>query len=354
MKKSGFYLAATLLAAGHAHAQSAVTLYGIVDQSIRFTNNANAQNGSNVVLTNGAVTNSRFGFKGEEDLGAGMKAIFRLENGFDPQTGQANQNGRLFGRYSYVGLDSAYGTVKLGRQNTEGFNLFGEFDPLTVGNYTANSWAYFITGGRIDNAVSYDGKFGGLNLGATYGFGEQAGSASRNAYAGGRAVYAQGNASIGAVYQVQRDAANNMAKMWGLAGSYGIGAARLFLGYVGGSDATGGVDQALNDSSVNVSYGAFAANPHKDRTLYTGITYQASPVLALTGALYYSAMKNVNGIADNDGRRYTGVLLAEYSLSKRTQLYATLDYNKVRDGAATELPGSNSQTGAALGIRHSF
>jgi len=184
LKKSGFYLAATLLAAGHAHAQSAVTLYGIVDQSIRFTNNANAQNGSNVVLTNGAVTNSRFGFKGEEDLGAGMKAIFRLENGFDPQTGQANQNGRLFGRYSYVGLASAYGTVKLGRQDTEGFNLFGEFDPLTVGNYTANSWAYFITGGRIDNAISYDGKFGGLNVGATYGFGEQAGSASRNAYAG--------------------------------------------------------------------------------------------------------------------------------------------------------------------------
>lgn len=354
MKKSGFHLAFAMLAAGNACAQSSVTLYGIVDQSIRFTTNANAQNNNNVVVANGAITNSRFGIKGVEDLGAGMKAIFQLENGFDPQTGQMNQNGRLFGRYSYVGLESNYGTIKLGRQTTEGFNLFGEFDPLTVGNYTANSWAYFITGGRLDNALSYDGKFGGLNVGATYGFGEQAGSASRNSYAGGHAVYTQGNASIGATYQVQRDAANNMQKMWGLAGSYGIGAARLFLGYVGGQDAIGSVDQSLNDSSVSVNYGAFAANPRKDRTLYTGITYQASPVLALTGALYYNKIKNVNGIADNDGTRYAGVLLAEYSLSKRTQLYGTLDYNKVKDGAVTELPGSNSQLGTAVGIRHSF
>ena len=69
---------------GTAFAESDVTLYGIVDQSVRFTNNSNAANDNLVQLTNGAITNSRWGLKGEEDLGGGLKALFRLENGFDP------------------------------------------------------------------------------------------------------------------------------------------------------------------------------------------------------------------------------------------------------------------------------
>src|ERR1700761_6663448 len=84
---------------GTAFAQSNVTLYGIVDQSVRFTNNSNAANDNQVQLTNGAITNSRWGLKGDEDLGGGLKAVFRLESGFDPQTGKLNQGGRLFGRY---------------------------------------------------------------------------------------------------------------------------------------------------------------------------------------------------------------------------------------------------------------
>jgi predicted porin len=339
---------------GTAFAQSSVTLYGIVDQSIRYTNNSNATNDSQVQLTNGAITNSRWGLKGDEDLGGGMKALFRLESGFDPQTGQLNQGGRLFGRYAYVGISSNLGTFTLGRQGTEAFNFFGDFDPLTVGNYTANSWPFFMTIGRIDNTATYAGKFGGLNVGATYGFGNQAGSLSRDSYWGMRVSYDLGPASFGGTYQQMRDANNNIQRMWGVGAKYAIGPATLFAGYMGGQDGTGFVDESLNDPSRTVTTGSFADNQRRDMTLYTGLTYQATPELNLTGAFYYDDMKNVNGFAGNTGERYTGVLLAEYALSKRTQVYGTVDFNKVSGGAYTELPGRDNQTGVAVGIRHLF
>lgn len=72
----------------------------------------------------------------------------------------------------------------------------------------------------------------------------------------------------------------------------------------------------------------------------------------LTGAFYYDAIRNVNGVGGNGGKRRAGVLEAEYALSKATQLYASADYNQVCGGAATEMPGRDNQTGVALGLRH--
>lgn len=360
MKKSALTLAIGTLLAGSAYAQSSVTLYGIVDQSIRYTSNANASDDGLVELTNGAITNSRWGIKGSEALGNNLKAIFQLEGGFDPDTGRANQNNSLFGRQAYVGLAGDFGTIKLGRQYTEGFNLFGDFDPLTIGNYTANAWPFFLTQLRNNNVVSYDGKFGGLNVGASYGFGETPGSVRTNQYWGARASYTYGPFGIGGVYQEIRVGADNKQQMWGVAGKYTIGAAKLFLGYIGGKDQTGVIDTAYMNADPTLSRNPvpagsnWAANPRKDTIGYVGATYQLTPALALTGAFYYDDIEDKNGIAGNDGKRYTGVLLAEYALSKRTQVYGTVDYNKVKDGAITELPGKSNQTGVAVGIRHIF
>lgn len=372
MKKSALTLALGTLFAGSAYAQTSVTLYGIVDQSIRYTTNSNANDDGLVQLTNGAITNSRWGIKGSEALGNNLKAIFQLENGFDPDTGRANQGGSLFGRQAYVGLSGDFGTVKLGRQYTEGFNFFGDFDPLTIGNYTANAWPFFLTQFRNNNVISYDGKFGGLNVGASYGFGETPGSMSSNQYWGARAAYTFGPFGVGGVYQEVRDGAGNKQQMWGAAGKYSFGAAKVFLGYLGGKDHTrvsvngalqgyGMVDSLMNwDTSQGTTRNAVpvggdpVANPRKDTIGYVGLTYQLTPALALTGAFYYDDIENKNGIAGNDGKRYTGVLLAEYALSKRTQVYGTVDYNKVKDGARTELPGKSNQTGVAVGIRHIF
>ncbi len=361
MKKSALTLAIGTLLAGSAYAQSSVTLYGIVDQSIRFQTNADGQNHSQTQLTNGAITNSRWGLKGSEALGNNLKAIFQLENGFDPDTGKANQGGRMFGRQAYVGLAGDFGTVKLGRQYTEGFNFFGDFDPLTIGNYDNNAWPFFLTQFRSDNVVSYSGAFGGLNVGASYGFGEVAGSVTKNQYWGTRASYAVGPFAFGGVYQEIRDANSNKQQMWGAAGKYSIGPAKIFLGYIGGKDNTGMIDAnfftpapALNSVNTVTVPRNYQANPRKDMIGYIGATYQATPALALTGVFYGDHIKNTNGVGNTSGNRYTGVLLAEYSLSKRTQVYGTVDYNKVTGGAKTQMPGKDNQLGLAAGIRHIF
>jgi predicted porin len=341
-----------LLSAATAMAQSQVTLYGVVDQSIRYTNHADADNDGQVQLTNGAVTNSRWGMLGSEDLGDGLKAIFRLESGFSPNTGQGDS--ALFDRYSYVGLSGKSGTVKFGLQPTEGFNLFAELDPLTIGNYPGNMWLYYLTMGRAPNAVSYENTLGNLVLGASYSFGGQPGSVSRDSYWGTRVTYKIGDLKVGAVYQSTRDDNNRQQQMWGAIGRYTVGPANLFLGYLGGIDETGILDEALNAPGRTVTYGSSVANPRRDAILITGATYQVVPAVTVTGALYAGRTRAVNGLPDNTGRRYTGVLLAEYALSAGTQLYGTVDYNKVSGGTVTELPGTSNQTGVAVGIRHIF
>ncbi|WP_454726032.1 MULTISPECIES: porin [Cupriavidus] len=338
---------------GSTLAQGEITLYGIVDQSLRLTSNADAQGRSQKQLTNGAITNSRWGLKGEEALGGGMTALFLLESGFEPQTGTVNMN-RLFGRYAYVGLTGGLGTVTLGRQGTESFNFAGDFDPLTVGNYLANAWPFFVTIGRIDNAVAYAGHFGGLRLGATYGFGEQPGGLRPNAYRGVRVTYDLGPASFGGTYQEQRNLAGDVQRMWSVGAKYASGPATVFLGYMGGRDATGSIDSVLNAPGRTIAPGLAAQFPRRDMIFHAGIRYQATPALTLTGAIYHDGMNNINGLAGNTGKRRTGVLLAEYAFSRRSQIYATADYNKVSGGAYTALPGKRNQAGVAIGMRHVF
>lgn len=97
-----------------AHAQSSVTLYGIVNEGIDYINN---QSGGSVVgLIRGQTNGSRWGLRGAEDLGGGMKAVFDLENGFDGSAGTLSQGGRLFGRSAWMGLQTPYGRLTFGRQ----------------------------------------------------------------------------------------------------------------------------------------------------------------------------------------------------------------------------------------------
>ncbi|ANA33219.1 Outer membrane porin protein [Ralstonia mannitolilytica] len=376
MKKSAILVAVGALFAGSAYAQSSVTLYGIVDATIHYTTNANANGNSLLALDNGAVSNSRWGLKGNEDLGGGNKALFVLESGFDPDTGRGN-GGALFNRQAFVGLsNSSMGTVTLGRQYNFGFTMGGNFDPLGVGNYLENSWVYYgVTGLRTSNMLKYEGKWNGLYVGAGYGFGEKAGSAADNRYMGGAISYEFGPAMIGGFYQQQQDStpAGNKQKVWGVGGNYTIGPAKLFLGYINSSDGTGCVSASTcagDNSTFGLNlYGIAAgagtapgATKRKDHIGLGGVTYQVTPALALTGAFYYDSISNAALASGNDGKRYTGVLLAEYSLSKRTQLYGTVAYDKVKDAAAPELPGGTAngqngktnQVGVGLGIRHIF
>src|SRR5579864_8157044 len=88
------------LAASADHAQSSVTLYGLIDAGLMYTNNVSkgGSHGALVQATSGNINGSRFGLRGAEDLGGGLKAIFVLEDGYNVQNGKLGQNNRMFGR----------------------------------------------------------------------------------------------------------------------------------------------------------------------------------------------------------------------------------------------------------------
>ena len=138
MKKSLLALAVLGAFAGAASAQSSITIYGIADAGIVAESGNPA--GSVTKLTSGVSAGSRLGFRGTEDLGGGLAAIFALETGILLDTGGnaqgqvfANQNGLVFGRQDYVGLTGGFGAVTAGRQYNPYFITVNTVDPFGTG-----------------------------------------------------------------------------------------------------------------------------------------------------------------------------------------------------------------------------
>ncbi|MCA3847486.1 MAG: porin, partial [Burkholderia sp.] len=111
MKKRLLAGAGVALIAGAAHAQSSVTLYGIIDEGLTYTSNLAVAGPNGTVsgkpawrMLGGVQQASRWGLRGVEDLGGGLAAVFTLENGFDPSTGKLGQGGLIFGKKAFVGL----------------------------------------------------------------------------------------------------------------------------------------------------------------------------------------------------------------------------------------------------------
>ncbi|MDO9405094.1 MAG: porin [Polaromonas sp.] len=162
-------VALALLTAGLAHAQeksgSSVSLYGVVDACLVSYKGAT---GSDLrVNGGGCFYGSRFGLRGSEDLGSGLKATFALESGFAIDTGTMGQGGRLFGRRSTVGLSGGFGTLELGRELPPNHFLISSIDPmqLGVGSASATLWtgSPSTSSGRSDNSVIYaTPAFGGF------------------------------------------------------------------------------------------------------------------------------------------------------------------------------------------------
>ncbi len=187
MKKT--LLAAALMAgfAGVAHAETSVTLYGILDGGIGYqkasgnssyaTNRGDATEFSSkkTGLINGVQSGNRWGLKGSEDLGDGLRAVFQLESGFDLGTGESGQGGRLFGRQATLGLaGDSWGQLDLGRQtNIASKYLPGVADPFGGGFGQANIGASFSSANtvRYDNMVMYQTpNFSGFQFGVGYSF----------------------------------------------------------------------------------------------------------------------------------------------------------------------------------------
>ncbi|AWG35134.1 MULTISPECIES: porin [Alcaligenes] len=185
MKKT--LLAAALMAgfAGVAHAETSVTLYGILDGGIgyqKFKATETYVNGAGgsyeqkkTGMINGIQSGNRWGLKGSEDLGDGLRAVFQLESGFDLSTGKSAQGGRLFGRHATLGLaGDSWGQLDFGRQtNIASKYLPGVADPFGGGFDQANIGGAFTAANtaRYDNMVMYQTpNFSGFQFGVGYSF----------------------------------------------------------------------------------------------------------------------------------------------------------------------------------------
>jgi predicted porin len=162
---------AALLPFSSAFAQSNVTLYGVYDAGVERVTNVGPSRGSVVRMP--SITGSlpsRLGFRGSEDLGDGLKAVFVLESGFAPDQGTYNQSNRAFGRQAYVGLQGSWGQVSFGRQYSQlVWGLIG--DTMGPSIYVAALLDTYIPNARVDNAVAYRGNFGDFTVGTTYSLG---------------------------------------------------------------------------------------------------------------------------------------------------------------------------------------
>lgn len=375
MKKSMAVLSATgLLLATGAMAESSVTTYGLIDTSIRYTNNQIKPNGGTghlLQFSQGAFNGSRLGFKGQEDLGNGMAALFTLEMGLNLGNGQSEQQGQLFGRQAFVGLqDKKLGTVTLGRQYGVGFDFLGTFDPLSTGNLAENAWQLSVTGIRFDNTLKYTNTWGPVTAEFQYSFGQQPGSNKEGSTYGLGLTYANGPLNIGGFGQESRDADSNKARVAGIGATWNIQPATLYLNYVASrrdagftTSPAGGGGPLANTSFINNTGNALR---REDNVVTAGVTYQASNNMNYILGGMTDSVKNENS-AGQKGRLWSVYAIADYALSKRTDLYVQVDYTKVRDGevdglgtntlmqaSGAGLGGKTSRTGVALGFRTKF
>lgn len=189
MKKLMMAAAASCLSAG-AFAQSSVTIYGSLDAGVAYINNLNG--GSVSRLDQGTMQPDRIGFRGTEDLGGNLKAIFQLEAGFYTDSGATPNSSKLFNRYSTIGLSGDFGAVTLGHMPDVVFDYVGKLS----NGFQLTNWYLFHPGNldslantyQFDNAVRYTSPtLAGFQGSLMYGFGEVAGDSSngRNVSAGG-------------------------------------------------------------------------------------------------------------------------------------------------------------------------
>jgi predicted porin len=160
MKTSPSIIGAVLaMAAASASAQSNVTIYGLFDVGAQLEDSSA---GKTVKVVSGGRSGSRLGFRGTEDLGGGLSAVWLAESGINLDTGGLGQGGRFMGRQVYVGLKGAWGTLVGGRVATFGsgtgsFDMFGEIDPMATafGIASLGSTMSTATGLRVDNSLLY-------------------------------------------------------------------------------------------------------------------------------------------------------------------------------------------------------
>ncbi|WP_407668998.1 porin [Paraburkholderia mimosarum] len=361
-----------------AHAQSSVTLYGSLDAGIAYVNNAGGH--SAWLQSSSLISNTYFGLKGAEDLGGGLKAIFKLESGFDMSNGKFNSTGSMFNRQAYVGVQSdKYGTVTLGKQYD---SVVDYLSPLSLAGQAGvvNLAAHPLNNDNIgaqysiNNTVKYESaNYAGFHFGGLYGFSNAPGQfANGRAWSVG-AGYAAGPLTVAAAYdQTNTDtnaAANaSAAATVPLGGNvkrtFGVGANYAFGPGTAGVLWTHTRIQGATEGGIN------GLNARFDNIEVNG-TYGLTPALAVIGTYTYTYGKTTGaGTSSSDPKWHSAVLAADYSLSKRSDVYLAGAYQHASGDVfnngtvaiantasiAGLLPASTTQSQVAVtvGMRHRF
>jgi predicted porin len=356
-----------------AFSQTSVTLYGLIDEGIRYSTNQPSPQGpaNKLYMSEGIGTGNRWGIKGAEDLGAGTSAIFDLQSGFNPATGSTDQQGQLFGRYAYVGLsNNRWGTLKLGRQYGTGFDFVATFDAVQVGNQNPVDWEIFLLGVRFDNTAQYSNNFGPVAVELQRSVGGQPGSVSKGSTTALNAIYTAGDLKVGVLGQQSKDSANHNMYAGSLGARYEFSKATLYSYYLysrrdaGFAIAANNSGGALANTNI-ISNANTAAGPNTqtkariDNLFHLGGAYMPTPYLRFTVGGLYDHVTNVANAQSGHIASFYGI--ADYLLSKRTDVYAELDHALLGGASVTDpnspigsFGGKNNSTSAMVALRTRF
>lgn len=368
MNKKTVALFALGLSGSVAYAQSSVTMYGVVDTGFIKETGRDIRMGDN--------DNNRLGFRGTEDLGNGLKAIFNLEKRFDLNDGTAgnsntasykgskNAKQKDFDGPTFVGLASNdWGQVQLGRVNelsTETIRKFDPFNQIGIG-----SQIYSVQrNARIDNTVRYNSpKWSGFSFGASYSLGGN--TKGDNAIApslvgadndGYGINLSYDNGAFSTTANWSRVADSNDSHVWNIGLGYrftpGLKLSASYedtngKGWKGGNGAASGT--ATNPSGYSDSLKA------REKNLLVGLAWNVGPG-RVDGSVQYNRLKDTSfltGTADS----YKYALGYTYFLSKRTSLYGFLAYTDYDDKATGNFYSGlerDSVTGVQVGMTHRF
>jgi len=338
---------------GAALAQSNVAFYGVMDLGISQDRGGVA--GTSTRVTSGMATQSRWGFRGNEDLGSGNSAFFVIEGGIHADVGNSTQNNTLFGRTSIVGLRNAkLGSISVGLQDTPLFTTLNTVvDPLRNGIARSNNLMP-STGFRASNSVLVRTvDFSGFSADFMYAAGEVAGDISASRQMGGSIGYSKGPLNIRLAYH-NRD--NDTATLKGtssgrnflLGANYDFGVAKAWFGY--------GVDKGPNSAPLNSSVNAFGGTPPTpstdSRDLLLGVSVPFGPHTVVATVINKDDRTQLN----QDAQQYA--LAYMYAFSKRTDIYTS--YARIRNHRGAGYTEGNSEEPGlgdrqfTVGLRHRF
>jgi predicted porin len=370
------------LASSAAQAQTSVTVYGIVDLGARYASglglsatsspSPNANNTNS--LASGVDRSGRFGLTGSEDLGAGYRSVFALESDLFANSGSTDVNlgagkdssaaatHKLFERQAFVGLETPYGSVLLGRQQSvlrdiideidaidgrfSSFNPNLQYTSLNSSGLVTSSATYYGTGNpgndsmmRQDNAVKYIVQSGPVTGTVLYSVGGVAGSTPAGASSEAALSYHSGGVLLSAAYQDMNNATSALKlTAYTVGGRYSINAWQFAANY--------GSNTADRTNTTQIKTDIYSI----------GSTYSATAALDLTLG-YYNVNRTWTAQAKPDATINRVIGFAEYKFSRRSLVFLELDHNKW-GGDPTQFQGSalnkQASTGLTLGVDHRF